>query len=263
MNYKVNVFGEEYIIVALNIYNNEPNFILQKLGKKSYLSVPKKNLYESAFVSSYINLRKFEYLLDNIQEKVEEKEFYCINDNYKFKVNCKLRDKWVVKIFDNEMKRIYDFKHQDFEEVKNSEFILKETNKYNKKYKYIQKNISINDIEDICYHTDRLLCEVIEEITKSKLYFDLHGTLRFANEDFNEKEEEFNKDLNNGWCMFYEGKYTIEEVITIYTKMNYSFSGFMEVFHHRLISEEDTDLPEEELKQSIRDIILGKKTCYE
>lgn len=133
-----------------------------------------------------------------------------------------------------------------------------------KKDIYINKKIKkIKEIDNMYYLSDRLICEVIEELFDCRYYYDLNGTLRITNGKYTNKEKEFNKDLNKGWQMHYDGKYTFAEVVKAYTKMDYSVGGFMEIFSHRLISENIEEMSEEEIKIDIKKIIKSEKSCYE
>lgn len=140
MNYQVELYKEKYIIVALNSFEDDNLFVLKKIGKEEYIGIAQKTIHSKTFSNMYYNLRKFEYLFSNPKEKIMTAEFYNIDENYKFKVEYKLRDKWVVSIFNNEIKKVYDFKNKDFKEIEQSKFLINDPTKYQKRYIYKQKN---------------------------------------------------------------------------------------------------------------------------
>jgi hypothetical protein len=261
MNYKVNIYSEGHIIVGVNQYPSEKIFILKSIKEDSYISICEKEVIRNQY--AYKSLNKFNHLLNQYCLKVDSYEFYKIDDKYKYKVDYKLANKWIVSIFDKDLKRVLDFKNKDFKMIMNGNYTLKNSEKYQKTYEYNQKNIKVRDIKKWYYKTDRLICECLEEIFENNLYNDLDGMLRFKSEEYTEKERLFKEDLNNGFGMYYDGKYTFKEIVLIYIKMNYSVSGFMEVFSESLICEECENMSDEEIKKDIKDILELKKPSYD
>ena len=69
-----------------------------------------------------------------------------------------------------------------------------------------------------------------------------------------ENEKEINKDLNTGWSDYYEGKYTLKELMNSYIKTNMSIQGFMECFYDMFIDDDNEFCSEEKISKIIEGI---------
>jgi len=257
----VKVYGEDCSIVSINKIENEAAFVLKELKKDKYHIIYERSL---DMLNSYRDLQRRRHLLNNPVESLTNKDFYYIDENLKFKICAKMPNKWLVKVFNKKDQLEYGFEHKDFKKVNEGKYILKNYKKYPEKYKYEVKYLSFKDIEDWYYTSDEIVAECISELFDCTYYYDLHGTLRIKNKDKpNQKEKIFINDLNEGFIKYYEDEYTFTELIIIYTKMNYSFNGFMEVFNSSLISDNFDKMTIEEVKEDVIKILKSEKKSYD
>lgn len=261
MSFKVKVYQADCSIISVNKITDESAFVLKEIGSEKYHIVYKSCLKMKAI---YPDLIRFKNLLESPVEIVTEKDFYYIDNKFKFKVYAKIPNKWIVRVFNEKDGLEYDFKHKDFKKVNENYYILKNYNQYTKKYNYKIKFLDFKEIEDWYYDSDQIVAECISELFGCKYYYDLHGSFRIKNkEKHTEKEKEFMKNLNEGFSRYYNGEYTFTELVVIYTKLDYSFNGFMEVFNDSLISEDFDKMTKEELKEDIIKILKSEKKSYD
>lgn len=257
----VKVYGKDCSIVSINKIEDEAAFVIKELKEDKYHIIYERSLY---MLNIYRDLQRNRHLLNNPVELLTKKDFYYIDENLKFKVCAKMPNKWLVKVFNKKDQLEYNFEHKDFKKVNEGNYILKNYKKYPEKYKYEVRYLNFKDIEDWYYTSDEIVAECISELFGCTYYYDLHGTLRIKNKDQpNKKEKIFISDLNKGFEKYCEGEYTFTELIIIYTKMNYSFNGFMEVFNSSLISEDFDKMTIKEVKEDVIKILKSEKESYD
>lgn len=261
MSQIVRVYDKDCSIVSINQIENEAAFILKELKEDKYHIIYERSL---DMLNSYRDLQRRRHLLNNPVESLTNKDFYYIDESLKFKVYAKMPNKWLVKVFNKKDQLEYGFEHKDFKKVNEGNYILKNYKKYPEKYKYKVRYLNFKDIEDWYYKSDEIVAECISELFDCTYYYDLHGTLRIKNKELpNQKEKIFISDLNEGFRKYYEGKYTFTELIIIYTKLNYSFNGFMEIFNSSLISDDFDTMTIEEVKEDVIKILNSEKESYD
>lgn len=261
MLYTVKVYNKKCSIVSINKIKNEAVFVLKEIKKNKYHII-----YESSLRmdSIYSSLKKFKYLLKNPVELFKKNDFYYIDENFKFKVYAKIPNKWIVRIFNKKNKLENCFEDENFKKINEGYYILENYKNYPKKYKYKEKYLNFKNVEDFYYESDEIIAECLSEVFNCKYYYDLNGVFRIKNkEEITLKEKEFIECLNEGFEKYYNGIYTFTELIIIYTKMDYSLNGFMEIFDSSLISDNYNSMKREEIKKDIIKILKSEKKSYE
>lgn len=261
MSYIVEVYNRKCLIVSINKIEEKVAFVLKEIKKNKYYIIYEDSLN---MTNIYPDLQRFRHLLKNPVELLTNSDFYYIDKNYKFKVYAKIPNKWLVRVF-NKKDQLEDcFEHKEFKKVNECYYILENYKNYRKKYKYKVKYLDFKDVEDFYYKSDEIIAECLSEIFDCKYYYDLNGTFRIKNkEEITLKEEIFIRDLNEGFKKYYKGEYTFTELIKIYTKIDYSLNGFMEVFSASLISEKYDSMTREEVKEDVIKILKSEKESYE
>ncbi len=232
--------GELFHIYDESAYVQErPAIILKKKNKEYYTHLLPS--FYSTFSDNVIIQKKI--LEIPLQDREFDGRFFQLGNEFSFSVFYEMPDKDEVigRIHDSKNKIVYDrdlikqilYSSKMPAQITDNSFIRLNFDlvKDLKRKDTSDVILSLKEVSESFEGDDAwIYMEAILKEYNHPCVITTHGTLRFQEQELNEKEEIMNSDINAIWMNF-EKKYSLGDIIQFYMKIGYSLSGFCDVFN--------------------------------